>query len=437
MKRMAAASIGFFVLTSSAQADLRQDIQGDKEDLLTFYKDLHQTPELSFEEVETAKKIAAQLEGLGFEVTREVGGHGVVGVLKNGEGPTVLIRTDMDALPVAEKTGLSYASQVKGPNQTGDEVSVMHACGHDMHMTVFVGTARRLAALQDQWSGTLVMIGQPAEERGAGAKAMLEDGLFKRFPRPDYNLAFHVSPTLAAGKIGYVPEYGFANVDSVDIEVRGIGGHGAYPHMTKDPVVLASKIVLGLQTIVSREVSPMDPAVVTVGSIHGGTKNNVIPDSVRLQLTVRSYSDEVRQQLIDGIARVAEGEARAYGMPKDLMPLVTHKKDYTPSLYNDPALADRVVAAVRQGLGEDRVVEVSPVMGGEDFARYGREEPRIPSLMMRLGAVDPKKIKQAEKKGLTLPSLHSAHFAPLPEPTLATGVEAMTVAAMDLLKSPR
>ncbi|TNE36211.1 MAG: amidohydrolase, partial [Alphaproteobacteria bacterium] len=323
MKRMIVAVFAFMALLPPAKADLRNDIKNDTPDLLSFYKDLHQSPELSFEEVETSKKIAAQLEALGFDVTPEVGGLGVVGVFENGEGPTVLIRTDMDALPVEEKTGLSNASQVKGLNQTGDPVSVMHACGHDMHMTVFVGTARRLAALKDQWSGTLVMIGQPAEERGAGAKAMLEDGLFKRFPRPDYNLAFHVSPTLEAGNIGYVPGYGFANVDSVDIEVRGIGGHGAYPHMTKDPVVLASKIVLGLQTIVSREVSPMDPAVVTVGSIHGGTKNNVIPDSVRLQLTVRSYSDEVRQQLIDGIARVAEGEARAYGLPKDLMPIVT------------------------------------------------------------------------------------------------------------------
>lgn len=434
MNRLLTSIAAFSIFSGTALAQtLPEKIEADLPSLLSFYKDLHQTPELSFEEVETAAKIAAELEGLGFDVAQGVGGTGVVGVFENGNGPVVMIRTDMDALPVQEKTGLAYASQATGENQTGQEVSIMHACGHDMHMTVFVGTARRLVAIKDRWSGTLVMIGQPAEERGSGARDMLADGLFTRFPRPDYNLAFHVSPTLAAGKVGYVPGYGFANVDSVDIEVRGVGGHGAYPHMTKDPVVLASKIVLGLQTIVSREISPLEPAVVTVGSIHGGTKHNVVSDKVHLQLTVRSYSDEVRGKLLASIRRIAEGEARAYGMPGDLMPIVTNKKEYTPSLYNNPALTLRVAELLRKDMDEAQIVEESPVMGGEDFARYGREEPRIPSLMMRLGAVDPMKVDQAQSGGTPLPSLHSPYFAPMPEPTIRTGVEAMTRVAHELL----
>ena len=399
--------------------------------LESLYHYLHTHPELSFQEANTAQRIASELERLGFDVTTGVGGHGIVGVMKNGDGPTLLIRTDLDALPVKEMTGLAYASTAEATEQNGLHVNVMHACGHDVHMTVFVGTARRLAALRDQWHGTLVMIGQPAEERGAGAKAMLEDGLFDRFPRPDINLALHVNAGLETGKVAYVPGYALANVDSVDITVHGIGGHGAYPHTTKDPIVLASEIVLALQTIASREIDPQDPVVVTVGSIHGGAKHNVISDRVDMQLTVRSYSDRTRQKVLAAIRRIAVNTGRSMGLPEDLLPEVTVRDEYTPSTYNDPGLAERVAGVLRTALGPERVVKARPVMGGEDFSRYGREG--IPSLMLWLGAVAPEKIAAAERGEISLPSLHSPYFAPLPEPTIKTGVEAMTAAALDIL----
>lgn len=353
--------------------------------------------------------------------------------MKNGEGPTLLIRADMDALPVAEQSGVPYPSTVKSIEQTGQEVSVMHACGHDVHMSVLVGTARRMEALRDQWHGTLILIGQPAEQRGAGAKLMLNAGLFEKFPRPDFNLALHVSPTLAAGKMGFVSGYGFANVDSVDIFVKGIGGHGAYPHMTKDPVVLASQIVLALQTLVSREISPLDSGVVTVGAFNAGAKHNVISDGAHLQLTVRTYSDEVRTHLLDGIKRIAEGQAKSFGMPESHMPEVKLKDEYTPSLYNNPDLTARMKQAISGEIGDANVVDENPVMGGEDFARYGRQDPKIPSLMMRLGSVSAEKIDAAQNGGPALPSLHSSRYAPLPEPTIKTGVASMTAAALDIL----
>lgn len=437
MRKIFAASLVAATCLAFAPAhasDLQKSVAQDYPYLFSLYKHLHTHPELSFKEVETAKRIGDELELAGFEVTRQFGGEGLVAVMENGEGPTLLIRADMDALPVAEQSGVPYPSTVKSIEQTGQEVSVMHACGHDVHMSVLVGTARRMEALRDQWSGTLILIGQPAEERGAGAKLMLNAGLFEKFPRPDYNLALHVSPTLAAGKMGFVSGYGFANVDSVDIFVKGIGGHGAYPHMTKDPVVLASQIVLALQTLVSREMSPLDSGVVTVGAFNAGAKHNVISDGAHLQLTVRTYSDEVRTHLLDGIKRIAEGQAKSFGMPESHMPEVTIKDEYTPSLYNNPDLTARMKQAIAGEIGDGNVVDENPVMGGEDFARYGRQDPKIPSLMMRLGSISAEKIKAGQNGGPALPSLHSSRYAPLPEPTITTGVASMTAAALNILK---
>ncbi|GEQ98756.1 putative amidohydrolase [Iodidimonas gelatinilytica] len=415
---------------SQTDAEIHKAVASDYVYLENLYTHLHANPELSFQEANSAARMSEELQSLGFEVTPNVGGHGLVGVLKNGEGPTLLIRADMDALPVQEMTGKPYASTVTAVEQNGEDVHVMHACGHDVHMTVFVGTARRLAAMKDQWSGTLVMIGQPAEERGAGAKAMISDGLFQRFPLPDYNIALHVSSSLEAGRIAYVPGFALANVDSVDITVKGVGGHGAYPHSTKDPIVLASQIVMGLQTIASREVNPQDSVVVTVGSIHGGAKHNVISGQVKMQLTVRSYSDETRAYVLNAIERIAHNTARAFGLPDDLLPVVEVKDEYTPATYNDPQLTNRLAKALSDHLGAENVVKSNPVMGGEDFGRYGREG--IPSVIFWLGAVEPEKVAAARRGEISLPSLHSPYFAPLPEPTIKTGVAAMTHAAVTL-----
>jgi len=434
-----ALAAAFTLLSSTAVADetLYQAIDEDYAYLEDLYLHLHQNPELSYQEEETMQRIAAELRKVGFEVTENVGGFGLVGVMENGEGPTVLVRTDLDGLPVEEQTGLPYASRAKGTNQAGDEVFVMHACGHDIHMSSFVGTARRLAAMKDQWRGTLVMIGQPAEERGGGARAMLADGLFERFPKPDYNIALHDAASAPAGTVGYSKGYALANVDSVDIVVHGIGGHGAYPHATKDPVMLAAQIVVNLQTLVSREISPLEPGVVTVGSIHGGTKHNIIGDEVRLQLTVRSYSDEVRNTLLDGIRRIAVNQGRVAGLPEDKLPEVTvREEEHTPSTYNDPALSDRLAAAMREAGVADIVMETPPVMGGEDFSEYGRTEDKIPGFIFWIGAVDPALYRKTMAEGGSLPSLHSPFFAPQPEPTIKTGVRAMITAALELLAKP-
>jgi len=375
------------------------------------------------------------LREAGFEVTTGVGGTGVVGVLKNGPGKTVLIRTDLDALPVVEKTGRPYASKVRTKDDLGADVGVMHACGHDMHMTVFTGTARTLAKLKDEWSGTLVLIGQPAEERGGGARAMLADGLYERFPKPDYAIALHVNATLPTGSIGYHSGFALANVDSVDITIRGLGGHGAYPHTTKDPNVIAAQTIMALQTIVSRQVSPLDSAVVTVGSIHGGSKHNIIPDEVRLQLTVRSYSDATRKMVLDSIERIAMKTAEAAGVPADRLPIVKIARDEgTPATYNNPALGERLVPVWKRVLGEDHVIAVDAVMGGEDFARYGRTPAKVPIYMIWLGTIDPPRIEAAKASGASLPSLHSSLFWPALHPTIETGVKSMTAAAMELLK---
>ena len=310
--------------------------------LVSLYKNFHANPELSFMEVETAKRLAAELRAAGLTVTTGIGGHGIVGILKNGPGPTLLIRADMDGLPVQEETGLPYASKKQMVDEQGNTVYTMHACGHDVHITSFVGTARMLGQLRDQWSGTLVMIGQPAEERGAGARAMLADGLYERWPVPDYCIGLHVASDQPAGTIGHNSGYVYANVDSVDITVRGQGGHGSQPQASKDPIVLAAQIVVALQTIVSREVHPREPAVVTVGSIHGGTKHNIIPNEVKMQLTIRSYTDAVRNQILASIKRICLGTAQAAGLAKEQMPIVTVKDEFTPSAYNDPVLAKRV-----------------------------------------------------------------------------------------------
>ena len=345
-----------------------------------------------------------------------------------------MIRTDMDALPVKEKTELPYASTYYHLEKSGKKLPVMHACGHDIHMSLFIGTARMMAAMKDHWSGTLMMIAQPAEERGAGAILMLEDGLFERFVRPDYNLALHVYPELPSGSVAVVSGYSFANVDSVDIDVYGMGGHGAYPHSAKDPVVLSAQIIIALQTIVSREVSPQDAAVVTVGTIHGGEKRNVIPEHVKLQLTVRSYTDETRKKVLDAIKRIALNQARSFGIPEEKLPQVHIKEKYTPAVYNDPALSKRIRDHFEETLGSERVKSILPAMGGEDFTHYGRVEPRIPSLMFRLGAAEPAAYARSKQQNISLPSLHSPHFAPPPEATITTGIEAMTEAALLLLK---
>jgi hippurate hydrolase len=409
---------------------VRKLVAEDYERLEKLYKHLHAHPELSKKEEETAARMAAELRALGFEVTEKVGGHGVVGVLKNGKGPTVLVRTDMDALPVEEKTGLPYASKVRARDKDGNDVGVMHACGHDMHMTCWAGTAKVLVSMKDQWQGTLVFIGQPAEEIGSGARAMLEDGLFKRFPKPDHCLALHCEAQRAHGELGYTEGTALANVDSVDVVVKGKGGHGAWPQTTVDPIVLSARIILDLQTIVSREIGPFDPAVVTVGSIHGGTKHNIIPNEVKLQITVRTTKDETRKHVLEAIPRIAKGDAEAARAPEPEVKVIP--AEFTPALVNDTGLTRKTVAALKDAFGADKVKDRPPVMGGEDFSRYGREG--IPVCLFWLGTVDAERVAEAAKeKGKPLPSLHSDLFYPVPEPTIKTGVTAMSLAVLNLL----
>ena len=427
---------------ASAQQSLDTMINSDLASLVATYKTLHAAPELSHHEEKTAAFFANQLRTLGFTVTERVGkyenpewtSYGVVAVMKNGPGPTVLLRTELDALPVDEKTGLPYASKVKTKNDAGQEVSVMHACGHDIHMTSMLGTARVLAALKDQWSGTLVLIGQPAEEVIDGARSMMRAGLYERFPRPDYVIALHDSADLEAGKVGYTAGYAMASSTSVDIKIRGLGGHGARPETTRDPIVVAAQVILALQTIVSRENSPLDPAVVTVGSIHGGTKHNIIPEEVDLQITVRAYKEDVRKRVLASIERITKGVALAAGIPDDRAPIVKYSEtQVTAATYNDPQLTERLGAVFVRVLGNDNVVKLPPVMMSEDFG-YLSDEQKIPATLFTLGAIDPVKVKESRETGTRLPSLHSALFYPLPEPTLRTGIKAMTSAVLDLMK---
>jgi hippurate hydrolase len=410
------------------------DAAGELDALLGHYRHLHENPELSLQEKTTSAYLADQLAAAGFEVTTGVGGYGLVATLRNGDGPVILFRADMDALPVEEQTSLPYRSTVRAVNAAGEDVPVMHACGHDIHMTVLLGIARQMAADKASWHGTLLLIAQPAEEIGAGARAMLANGLYERFPVPDYNLAFHVSPELPAGRIGYASGFALANVDSVDITIYGKGGHGAFPHTTKDPIVIAARTVLALQTLVSRELSPLDSAVVTVGSIHGGTKHNIIPDEVTLQLTVRSYSDETRDLLLRRIREISQGIAQSAGLPENRLPRITVKDEYTPAVYNNPGLLDRILPVLEATLGENAVTAVDPVMAGEDFARYGRTQEQVPGALLWLGAVNAQRYEAAQSDGEALPGLHSALFAPDAGPTIATGVRAMHAVLLELFQ---
>jgi amidohydrolase len=411
--------------------------------LIAIYKDLHAHPELSTHEEKSSAFVAKELRAVGCEVTEHVGKYpkpetkpyGVVGVMKNGAGPTVLVRTDLDGLPVEEQTGVPYASKVVTKNDKGDDVHVMHACGHDVHMSAFVGVARSLAKLKDQWKGTIVFVGQPAEETGSGARALLNDGLYTKFPKPDFALGFHDSAQIQTGHIGVTEGYTYANVDSVDVTVRGAGGHGAYPHKTKDPIVLSAEIINAWQTIVSRENNPVDPVVVTVGSIHGGTKHNIISDEVKMQLTVRTYKADVRERVLAAIDRIAKGIATAAGVPADRAPIVeVQKNEFTPATYNNPELTKRLVAVWKKTLGADNVEATDPTMGGEDFSEYSLPDHSVPAVDFHIGAVDPAKIAESKSTGAPLPSLHSSKFAPVPEPTIRTGVVAMTTAVLDLMK---
>ena len=435
-----AATIGCVGLQTNAQdtagikAAVESQVDREYDSLFAFYKDLHLHPELAFHEERTSARIADELRKAGFEVTTRIGGDGVVGVLHNGSGRTVLVRMEMDALPVKEQTGLPYASSATCKDEAGNEIPMMHACGHDMNMTCAVGAARVLAQMKDKWSGTLIVIGQPAEERGGGARAMLANGLFQKFPVPDYCLALHDDAEIAAGTIGVVPGYAMANVDSVDITIHGVGGHGAYPHKTKDPVVLAAQIVLALQTVVSREIKPGEPAVVTVGSIHGGTRHNIIPDEVKLQLTLRSYTDAVREQTIEAIKRIVRGQALAAGIPDDRMPEVKVIDDRTPATYNNPELTEKLAAVFTSWFGETNVIHRKPSMGGEDFSEFGRTEQRIPICDFQLGGVNPEVLEESQRTGKALPSLHSSQWAPLPKPTIQTGVTAMAAAVLSLMQ---
>src|SRR5437773_457020 len=435
----------FVILVSMpimAQQSLDALVDREITQLVATYKMLHASPELSHREEKTSAFFATQLRALGFTVTEHLGkydrpgftGYGVVAVMKNGDGPTVLVRTDLDALPVEEKTGLPYASTVKAKNDAGQDVGVMHACGHDVHITSMLGTAKVLAQLKDQWRGTLGLIGQPAEETVDGARAMLADGLYTRFPKPDFAIALHDSADVEAGRVVYCPGYAMASSTSIDVVIRGVGGHGSKPEATKDPVVMAAQIILALQTIVSRENSPLDPAVVTVGSIHGGTKRNIIPDEVTLQLTTRTFKEDVRLRIIASIERIAKSVALGAGVPEDRLPIIrVVESENAPALYNDPQLTERLATAIGRTIGTDNVTKVAPLMGSEDFGRFSLDR-QIPAFMFWLGAIEPSRVEASRKSGKPLPSLHSSLFEPLPEPTLRTGVRAMTAAVLELMK---
>ncbi len=445
MKRwisLLAACFGAASIAASSADPIDAAVKHELPSLLAFYKERHAAPELSHYEVASAAAVAKELRAAGFQVTENVGkyldptfeGHGVVAVLKNGKGPTLLIRSDLDALPVQEKTGLPYASSVHFKLPGGQEFPVMHACGHDIHMSSLVGTARVLAALRKSWRGKLILIGQPAEETIDGASAMVRDGLYERFGKPDFALALHDWSDLPAGKVGMTSGFAMAMSTNLDITVRGIGGHGSRPEKTKDPIVLSAEIVVALQTIVSREISPFDQAVVTVGTIHGGTKRNIIPDEVKLEINIRTYQESVRKQILASVERIARGQAAAAGVPAVRMPIVTLlENEFAPALYNDPKIAARIGPAIKREIGADNVLELPPVMGSEDFGQFGLDE-KIPVFMFRVGAVDPVRFAEAQRTGALLPSLHSSTFQPLPEPTIETGVRAMVASALELLK---
>jgi hippurate hydrolase len=426
---------------AQGSASLSSSVHAQMPALTETYKNLHRHPELSHHEEKTSAFLAAELRKAGYTVTERVGkyqdgsqAYGIVAVMANGAGPRLLIRTDMDALPVEEKTGLDYASTVHSTNQQGQDVGVMHACGHDIHMTVLLGAARELAARKGQWHGTVVLIGQPSEETIDGARAMLTDKLYDRFGRPDFILAEHDAATAPAGSIALKGGPLLASSTSIDVVMRGIGAHGSTPQLGKDPVLMAAEFVVLAQTIVSRQVDPQQPAVLTVGTIHGGTKRNIIPDDVTMGLTLRTYSDKVRDQIITDIRRTADGIATGYGVPADRMPVVTvSQSEITPATYNDPALANRLRAVAVSTLGADHVLPAEPIMGSEDVGLFTLGG-KIPGVMFWLGAADPDKLAHARETGVLLPGPHSALFAPVYAPTIATGVTAITAMALDLLK---
>jgi amidohydrolase len=397
-------------------------VEADLEYLVKFYQERHLQPEVSLEEKETAKALAEELRSIGFEVTEGVGGYGIVGRYQNGKGPTILYRTDMDALPITEKTGLEYAS-------TDGE---MHACGHDMHMTTWLGTARAMVQLKKEWKGTLLFIGQPAEEIGQGAKMMLDAGLYDRFGVPDYGLGLHCSPTIPAGQVGFGKGYTMANAEMINIKVFGVGAHGASPHMSIDPVVLASMMVMELQTIVSRTLKPTEPAVVTVGAIQGGSRGNIIPDEVVLQLTVRTFKEEVRLKVHERIRQIARGTAIAAGLPEDKMPEVEIPEEFTPANYNDPALVDLMWETAAKALGAENVQEAEPQMVGEDFSRYGGTPERVPTVLYWLGSAPAERVAAGD-----LPGLHSPFYYPDPAPTIQTGVTVSTQSMLRLFNDQK
>lgn len=433
MKKLTLLIVCVLILTLGAgnpnDGKLSNWIESDIPYLIDFYKRMHQNPEISLQEEQTAKTLSSELRKVGFEVTEGVGGYGIVGILKNGEGPTILYRTDMDALPMNEKTELDYASQVKIIHNDS-ETGVMHSCGHDMHMTSWVGTARAMANNKENWSGTLMLIGQPAEEIGAGARMMLEAGLYERFGVPDFGIGHHCNPALEAGTIGLIPGYSMANAEMIEIDVFGIGGHGATPDVTIDPIVLASSIIMDLQTIVSRSLKPLDDAVVTVGAIKGGTVGNIIPDQVTLKLTLRSYKEDVRQLVHKRIREICKGNAMAAGLPEDKWPDVRIPEEFVPANYNDPDLTELLIASAKETIGNDNVIATDPIMGAEDFALYGRTEHDVPTAMFWLGTVTKEKIESGD-----LPGLHSPFYYPESEPTIRTAVSVTTNMIMDLFNS--
>jgi len=400
--------------------------------LRELYIDIHKNPEISLMEKETSIKLANELRKVGFEVEENFGGYGIVGILKNGEGPTILYRTDMDALPMEEKTGLPYASKVITKNIDGNDVGTMHSCGHDMHMTVWTGTARALVDRKSEWNGTIIMIGQPAEEIGAGAAMMLNAGLYEKYPIPDYGIALHASPTIPSGKVGFGKGYIMANTESVDIKIFGQGSHGAVPHMSIDPIVTASMIVMELQTIVSRNLNPLDDAVITVGSIKGGTKHNIIPDEVNLQLTIRTYKEEVRNLIHKRIKEICNGIAASMGLDESKWPKIIMPEQYTPANYNDELLIDIMTNVSNSIIGKENVVTVEPQMVGEDFARYGSTKENIPTAMYWLGTVPKERMDKYNAGEYALPALHSPFYYPEIDNTIRTGVKVSTESLIEL-----
>ncbi len=423
-------AVSLLMICASAQTtSLDKQVTSVFPDAQALYLDLHQHPELSSHETRTAAELAGRLRALGYEVTEHIGGTGIVGILKNGPGPTVMLRTELDALPVEEKTGLSYASKARSKDDNGRDVPVMHACGHDIHMASLWGTAAIMARNKDSWHGTLMLIGQPAEETITGADKMIKDGLFARFPKPDIGIAMHDTNNLPFGKVGITPGYAKANADSVRVTVYGKGGHGAQPHTTVDPVLIAARIAVTVQSIVAREIKPGDAAVITIGYIQAGTKNNIIPDDAQMGFTVRSYKPDVRQHLLAGIERVAKAEAMAAGAEK--MPLV-ERYESTSAVYNDPVLTQHLAAKLEGVLGKGTVITEEPIMTSEDFSYF--VEQGIPSFYFTLGVADPQKLAEAQAAGKQLPSNHSPLFAPVPEPSIRTGMTAEVTILRELLQ---